>query len=173
MKKLTLMLAAIAFCAIAATASDRFTGTLTVAADGTTAVTTNDLFKADGPPCGDIDTIVVTCESGSGTGTVVFAVSEYGKTDTITTSGALMAGDVFFDRPLASESILYTQQVAQNVVTGKVVLLRYSLQTNYLVQAKSYLARQLRVSVTQGAVADVTVYKWTVFTRTDPPPPKK
>lgn len=177
MKKLIQICAALALAACVSHAADRFEGTVVVPAGATTGSATVELFRAGGAPCGTIDTVFATVTSGSGTGVVTFATYEYGKTSTIVASSSISPlSDAFWDRPVTSESILYTYPVVQNVATGansQVVLAVRNLQTNYAVEVKAFLARQLRVSVVQAeAMATDTTYQWVVLTKEDPPSKK-
>lgn len=173
MKKFMLAIALLAFAGtLSAFAGDRFFGSLTIAAGATATSVTQELYRADGPPCAEIDTVFATVASGTGTGVVSFATYEYGETDAVVTSGSLTVGDDYWGRPVTSTSVLYTYPVVQNVVTGNVVLARQNLQTNYMVQVKGFIGRAVVVSIAQDAVAADTVYKWAILTKADPPPKK-
>jgi hypothetical protein len=171
MKK-TLVIIAVACLALQGLmAADRFTETITVAAGATNATVTFPLYRADGPPATTIDTLCVVVDSGSGTGVVTFASYDYGVATTIATSGSIKDGEAYATQPYNTLSALYTYPVVESVVTGNVVLARQNLQTNYTVTVASPIARQLKVSVAQAAVADATVYKVAVYVKENPPVP--
>ena len=164
MKKLGMFIVAIVGTVGIATAVERIDGTITVAAGGTTGSFVQEIFLGDGVPANAVHTVFAAVTSGTGTGVVTFAISDFGKTETIATSGSLHADTAgFFARPVATTSTMYTYPVVQNVVTGDVIVARENLQTNYLVTAKSYVGRQIRVSVAQLAVAAPTVYTYVIY----------
>jgi len=175
MKRMRMLVAtATMVCAVSAIAADRFEKTITVAAGATSGTATMELFKADGPPCSTIDTVYAVVDSGAGTGTVVFATYDYGVATTIATSTAIRyGGGAYATQPYNTLSALYTYPVVQNIVTGEVVLAMLNLQTNYAVSVTSPIARQVKVTVTQLAVATDTVYDVAVYVKENPPPIKK
>lgn len=171
MKKLMRLIAAVAVCGAVAVASaaDRFEREITVAAGATAATNTFNVFRGYGGPASTIDTVFATASSGSGTGSVVFAQYDYGVGTTLSTLTGVQVGTSNYARPLYASSSLYTYPVVQNVVTGDFAYAIQNLQTNYAVALSPYLVRQCRVVVTQGAVADATVYKVVVYVKEDPP----
>ena len=170
-KQMQMLITVFAVCgAVAvATAADRFEQEVTVAAGATSGTATFNTFRGYGGPASTIDTVFATATSGSGTGTVVFAQYDYGVATTLSTVTDVRYGVSAYDRPLCITRSLVTYPVVQNVVTGNVVLAVSNLQTNYAVTATSYLTRQCKVTITQGAVADATVYKVLVYVKEDPP----
>ena len=153
-------------------AADRFEKTITVAAGATTATEYIELFRADGNPCSTIDTVCAVVESGSGTGVVTFASHDYGVATTIATSTSIKDGEAYVTQPYKTVNTAYTYTLNENIVTGAVVLARSTLQTNYLVTASSPIARQLKISVAQIAVANATVYNIAVYVKENPPIPQ-
>lgn len=172
MKKMMLkFIAAAAVCAAvtAASAADRFEISATVAAGDTSVIVTQKLFRAYGAPCGTVDSVFATASSGAGTGTVVFALHEYGVSTTFSTLTDVRSGTAGYDRPINKLSSLYTYPVVQNVVTGDFAYAVQNLQTNYAVVLSPYVARQVKVTITQGAVANDTIYKVVIYVKEDPP----
>ena len=85
----------------------------------------------------------------------------------------MRVGTANIDRPINRLSALYTYPVVQNVVTGNYAYAIQNLQTNYTAVLSPYLARQLRIRIGQGAVANETTYKVVIYVKEDPPPPQR
>ena len=171
MKKSLVFVMVACFSACGLLAADRFTKTITVAAGATSGTETLELFRADGPPCSTIESIVVSVESGNGTGVVTVASYEFGIATTIATSDAIYDGQLYSVQPYTTRSAMYTYPVVQNfAVTGGVVTAVSNLQTNYAVSVSSPITRQLKLTATQVAVGNATVYNVAVYVKENPPP---
>lgn len=156
-------------------AADRFEATITVAAGATTGTAYIDMYRPDinrvvpSFPCSAIDTVYAVVDSGVATGIVTFATYDYGVATTIATSDGIVDGQAWASRPVAQTLSLYTYPVVQNVVTGEASVAIMNLQTNYAVALSPYIARQVKVDVSQGVVAGATVYKVAVYSKENPP----
>ena len=171
MKILTKLIACAAVLgAVAAAAADRFEFAVTVPAGATTAVVTQKLVRADGAPCSTIDSVFATASSGSGTGSVAIAQYDYGTATTIATLTDIRSGTSGYARPCVALTTPYTYTVVDNVVTGNYAYTVSTLQTKSAAAVAQYVARQLRVTVTQTAVASDTIYAVVVYVKEDPPP---
>ena len=172
MKKFIAFVSIMALGSMISLASDLYYGEITVPAGGTAASITNSLYRPYGSPCSEIVEVFATATSGSGTGTVSFANYEYGRVMPFVSSSPIKSGGTFYAFPATNTTVRYISTESYPAVTGGVVIVQSVVKTNVAVSVSKYISRQLVVSVTQGAVADDTVYKWTVYVREDPPTKK-
>ena len=162
MKKLFTLIAC-ALCAVTVMAQDYFPVKITVAAAGTSAYADVDLSQTFGKKCLAIDHVSAVATSGGGTGVVTFASFDHAVETTLATSSSLSvaAGGVYLGSPARSTSTLTTLQ--NIVVTNNIPLLVASTNTVYATEP--YIAKTVRVKVTQLANPVATVYNAVIFTK--------
>lgn len=163
MKKL-FTLFGVALVAGSAFSANYHTNIVTIATGYTNATVVFDIAEP-GKMCAEVDTVIATVAAGDGTGTVAFATYDLGVATTIATSGTMTRGEGYRANPMAMTTTMYTYPTM--LVTGADNAMSDYVQTNYLAVAKSYIARQIRVNISQGikGVENDTVYKFVVITR--------
>ena len=150
MKKFLTMTAAVILCASVGLGETLKAKLVTIDAGDTNATATISLGGKFGEQIKVVDRLIAAIDSGTGTGTVAFATTEFGIDTTIVTSGNLASGTLYSNYPLRT---FLTSEIV-NVVTGDVVIAAVNVTSNQV----PYATGTISISISQPAAADDTVY---------------
>jgi hypothetical protein len=160
MKKLMLLIACgvLAMSCQAAGSGMKYDGTVTIAAGATNKVATPlVLGSPGGADVYALNRMEAVIVSGTGTGTVTFAISNLGATETLATSPNLaLGGTPYRNSPKYSWSYNVVSSIVTNdIVTAKTV-------TNAVPVYNEYLVKTLQITVNQPATNVATVYNYSI-----------
>jgi len=160
MNKLFALIACVLFAG-SIMAGDYFPVKIVVPDSITTGSANIDLSQTFGEKAMFVERVTATVTSGNGTGVVTFAAIDHGVATTLSTSGSLVAGDLYTAYPTRSTSA--TTVIQNVVVTNNLPIV--VLSTNTVSGTQPYLLKTVRVSVSQGAVSGSTVYNAVIFVK--------
>ena len=167
MKKLLTLLGSVALAiSVMAGSGLKYEGTATVASGATNALVAVDLGTSAGSDEFLLESVEARISSGTGTGTVAFAIASIGdRLEVAKSSNLSLTGATYRNYPKRTYSVSSTQIGTIPYVTNDVMLVSITTNTVTSTVYENYQAKTIWVMVGQPATNAATAYKFSIHVK--------